>query len=810
MNSVKQAFIIGVLMVAALVFWHPGRASATGYSGGCFNQSLNVSFSNPSITQGQSETLNVTLYDHPDHSGACADNPSNVFYDLGLKVAGPNENQGSAIWSQFMESGIFGAQAGDNGVPPGGGEWIQSFTIPTSGLQPGTYVADVSFVETSYWPSQGPTYDVSYDNSGNYPFDNLSDSPSWAGSALDYPISPSIQATFTVTTPPTGATLLGYLCSPGGTGCTNTYYASPGQTVEIKAVTEPPGAATQARAYNPTLRLTGSCMGATCLNYTQTVGNQDVWTYDFTAPSSSGSWDIPVNASWQPQYVAPARAMVSLVVSQTPQPNPNPPPPPPPNPTNPPALVVTPSMQTVQVGESTGYWSIFYPNGVGSGSGEFVTQESLWSTNNPSIGTVQPTNGLATGVSNGSIYVTASYDGLTASAVLTVFSPPPPPPPSPTITAEIIDAGNSINGEESAPMPLGQQFGSSPITVWAGGGLILDADTAPANGDSTTQGAESVTVTIPGITTSPVQVPFLQTGYSTSNNQNIKYWDAWDTTTALSLPQSTPAGTYVATFLATWPGGGQASAQLTFYVHAYEKLTGKIYPAGAWSPVAASDGSSGSDVLNAVSGSKIDLRAWDSPQGASSVTAAINGTTLTMSYDQAGSGGGTEEWQYLAWPANLVPGPYPVTFKATWSDGTYKTATVTLDVQPGIQANIYPNSIPMGTSAELTADVSIGATQVVNYNGVNDNPGLQLIMTGPGAQNWTGSTPTDIGPDPIYLSKSTSTNWQVNIPNVTLVPGTYKMPVTATWPGGQTATAWVTFDVTWVQPQVFPTITGQN
>jgi len=213
--------------------------------------------------------------------------------------------------------------------------------------------------------------------------------------------------------------------------------------------------------------------------------------------------------------------------------------------------------------------------------------------------------------------------------------------------------------------------------------------------------------------------------------------------------------------------------------------------------VAASDGSSGTDTLSVVSGSKIDPRAWDSPQGPASVTATINGTVLPMAYVQADSDG-TEEWQYLGWPANLVPGPYQVTFRATWSVGTYKTAMVTLDVLPGIQASITPYYIPEGTSATLTATVSIGASAVTNYNGFYDGTNsITPIMWGNNEEKWTDGQPNDIGPDPIQLIQTSPTTWQATIPKVVLIPGTYKMPVVATWPGGQTAKAWVIFEVTW-------------
>ena len=305
-------------ILGVVILWHPGQAWAGPQLNSCFNQGLNANFTQTVVTQGQPAQLNVSMYDHPAYTGRCADLPSHVFYDLGVVVQGPGGDSGSPVFSQFFSSGLFGGRQGDPGFP----NWEQSFTIDTSTLQPGTYEAEVTFVETSYWPSGLVTYDVSHDNSGGSAFDGLSDATSYAGSSEDYPETegPTFESTFTVVAAPKQASLYGYLCSSGGGSCSSTYYASPGQTVEVKAVTEPQGAATQARAYNQAVGLSGdpSCFYAACLGYAGNIGYADVWTKDFTAPQTTGSYNIAVGASWKAGYTPPPDAYVTLVVTQNP------------------------------------------------------------------------------------------------------------------------------------------------------------------------------------------------------------------------------------------------------------------------------------------------------------------------------------------------------------------------------------------------------------------------------------------------------------------------------------------------------------
>jgi hypothetical protein len=97
-----------------------------------------------------------------------------------------------------------------------------------------------------------------------------------------------------------------------------------------------------------------------------------------------------------------------------------------------PALVVTPASATVNVRSTQQFTDTYYPGGLSQGNGQVVTAQSAWSDNDSSVATIGPGNGLATGVSQGSANITASYtppagNALNGSATLAVQAQQPPP-----------------------------------------------------------------------------------------------------------------------------------------------------------------------------------------------------------------------------------------------------------------------------------------------------------------------------------------------------------------------------------------------
>jgi hypothetical protein len=97
-----------------------------------------------------------------------------------------------------------------------------------------------------------------------------------------------------------------------------------------------------------------------------------------------------------------------------------------------PALLITPSTATIQEGANQQFTDTYYPSGQSQGNGQVVTTQSTWSDSDSSVATIGASNGLATGVSQGSANITASYtppggNVLTGSAPLAVQAQQPPP-----------------------------------------------------------------------------------------------------------------------------------------------------------------------------------------------------------------------------------------------------------------------------------------------------------------------------------------------------------------------------------------------
>jgi hypothetical protein len=84
-----------------------------------------------------------------------------------------------------------------------------------------------------------------------------------------------------------------------------------------------------------------------------------------------------------------------------------------------PQLVVTPTSNTIYVGQTAAYIATYYPNGQSQGNGVDVTQDSVWSCSDNSIATPASTPGDFTGISPGTTTVMATYnpgDGTSLTA----------------------------------------------------------------------------------------------------------------------------------------------------------------------------------------------------------------------------------------------------------------------------------------------------------------------------------------------------------------------------------------------------------
>ncbi len=114
-----------------------------------------------------------------------------------------------------------------------------------------------------------------------------------------------------------------------------------------------------------------------------------------------------------------------------------------------------------------------------------------WSVSNTAVATINASSGVLTGVSSGSVTVTATdADGITGSAVVTVGAVPPPPPPPATMTI----APNSANVLIGSTRQFTVAGGTAPYIWWVNNISVatIDSNTGLLTGVA----AGSVVVTV--------------------------------------------------------------------------------------------------------------------------------------------------------------------------------------------------------------------------------------------------------------------------------------------------------------------------
>ncbi len=105
-----------------------------------------------------------------------------------------------------------------------------------------------------------------------------------------------------------------------------------------------------------------------------------------------------------------------------------------------------------------------------------------WSVSNTAVATINPSSGVLTGVSSGSVTVTAAdADGITGSAVVTVGGAVPPPPPPPATMTITPNAANVLIGSTRQFSASG---GTAPYLWWVNniGVATIDSNTGLLTG----------------------------------------------------------------------------------------------------------------------------------------------------------------------------------------------------------------------------------------------------------------------------------------------------------------------------------------
>lgn len=111
------------------------------------------------------------------------------------------------------------------------------------------------------------------------------------------------------------------------------------------------------------------------------------------------------------------------------------------------SITVLPGTGSIQAGSTQEFSAVGYDQYGNVMSGLTFA----WSSSNANVASVAAVNsegvtdGVATGLAAGSSQITASVNGVSASASLTVTAPPPPPPPPTVTTINVVSSTSSIN-----------------------------------------------------------------------------------------------------------------------------------------------------------------------------------------------------------------------------------------------------------------------------------------------------------------------------------------------------------------------------
>lgn len=164
-----------------------------------------------------------------------------------------------------------------------------------------------------------------------------------------------------------------------------------------------------------------------------------------------------------------------------------------------PYLEIDPSIRAIKVGQETTYIANYYDK---NGAKTVVTTNAAttWSVTSTSIGSLV-SKGRFRGIAQGETKVRATYNGLTAEAILLVETePPPPPPPEPQNeppTVRIIGPTEVMVGEEFCLQADANDPDGDPLTyVWnySGNGTLSNRD--GCNLSYPTEGVKTVIVTV--------------------------------------------------------------------------------------------------------------------------------------------------------------------------------------------------------------------------------------------------------------------------------------------------------------------------
>ncbi|ETW94245.1 MAG: hypothetical protein ETSY2_50100, partial [Candidatus Entotheonella gemina] len=153
------------------------------------------------------------------------------------------------------------------------------------------------------------------------------------------------------------------------------------------------------------------------------------------------------------------------------------------------ALAIEPVTATIDVGQTQPFTARVT---LSDGSNQEVTNQATWTSSNDNIATINA-QGLATGISLGTVQINAQFAGFTASANLTVEGPPDPVPVSLAIepVTATINVGQTQSFTARVTLSDGSNQEVTNQTIWTSSNdnvVTIDAQgLATGIGDGTVQ-----------------------------------------------------------------------------------------------------------------------------------------------------------------------------------------------------------------------------------------------------------------------------------------------------------------------------------
>ncbi len=749
----------GTTQVTAVYAGITATASLTVTGVGCTNPQPTLNITPPSASVSVNNTTGfMAIYD--SDGPACSQPTQDVTASAAWTSANPS------IASALGNGQFRGVAGGSTQITASYGGLVATATLNVTVIQNPTLtiIPDSATVEANGTMQFVALFDP--DGSGSQGAQDVSASAAWSSSNSAIAASlgsgrfrgaaaggVTVTATYSGATDTAQLTVTAPPCTGASTLAINPANASlnVGQTTSFTAVYDPDGAACP----QPAQDVTGS---ATFTSSNQSV-LQQVGSGQFRA-IAAGTAIVTVVY----QGVA-ATAVVTVTGVQNP------------------TLTIVPSTQSVPVNQTTNFVALFDPDGTGSQGVQDVTASAVWTSSNSSVAASLGA-GRFRGVTGGSVTITATFDGATGTANLTVTG-------TQNATLTILPQTLTINVNQIGtfvalfdPDGSGAQ-GTQDVTAsaaWTSSNPSVAVALSNGQFRGVTNGTVTVTATYSGTTatatliisgtgcasgTGTPSLTIIPASNSINANQTISFIALYDSDGA-----SCPQGTQDVTSQAGWSSSNQSIAVQVgagqFRGLQPGTVTITAFYGGATATASLTiTGTGNAPFAQTLAATNITqnsaaLNGTVNPNGASTNYYFEYGTTASLGQVTATAtlGGGSVAQNILAFVSGLAPNAtYFFRIVATNSFGTSQGTILTFST--GTTGGVTVPTV-VTLSATVTSQTSATLNGQVNPNGSNAQAWFEYGVS-PSLLNFSTNV-TNVG------SGSSFTNFSQFVSN--LQPGT--------------------------------------